>query len=36
MIWYRVQVGAYAFPKSAERVKVDLIEKGFKPAIVRS
>lgn len=35
MIWYRVQVGAYAFPKSAERVKVDLIEKGFKPAIVR-
>ena len=34
MLWYRVQIGAYALKKSAEKVSVDLIEKGFKTAIV--
>lgn len=33
MIWYRVQIGAYALKKSAEKVSVDLIEKGFKTSI---
>lgn len=35
MIWYRVQIGAYALKKSAEKVSVDLIEKGFKTSISR-
>lgn len=33
MIWYRVQIGAYALKRSAENVSVDLIEKGFKTSI---
>lgn len=33
MLWYRVQIGAYALKKSAEKVSVDLIEKGFKTSI---
>ena len=35
MIWYRVQIGAYALKKSAEKVSVDLIEKGFKTSITK-
>lgn len=35
MIWYRVQIGAYAIKKSAEKVSVDLIEKGFKTSITK-
>jgi len=35
MIWYRVQIGAYAIKKSAEKVSVDLIEKGFKTTIAK-
>ncbi len=35
MIWYRVQIGAYALKRSAEKVSVDLIEKGFKTSITK-
>lgn len=35
MLWYRVQIGAYALKKSAEKISVDLIEKGFKSAIAK-
>ena len=35
MIWYRVQIGAYAIKKSAENVSVDLIEKGFKTSVTK-
>lgn len=35
MIWYRVQIGAYAIKKSAENVSVDLIQKGFKTSITK-
>lgn len=33
MKWYRVQIGAYKLKRSAEKVSVDLIEKGFKTSI---
>lgn len=35
MIWYRVQIGAYALKRSAEKVSVDLIENGFKTSITK-
>ena len=35
MIWYRVQIGAYALKKSAEKISVNLIEKGFKTSITK-